>query len=71
MTRDERRAELLHINWMRRLQLMGITSAIARWGDEELMVPWDALSERAKNWNIDGIRNSDATAELVDDPKEC
>lgn len=59
------RAEVIHMSWVRRLQHEGVSSRLSHWG-EELMVPWDKLSDRAKRWNIDGVQDHDAAIELFD-----
>lgn len=61
----QERAEVVHLAWMRRLQRAGVTSRLSYWG-EELMRPWSELSERARQWNIDGVEDHDAAIELFD-----
>lgn len=59
------RAQIIHLAWVARLRREGVASRLSHWG-EELMVPWEQLTERARQWNIDGVEDHDAAVELFD-----
>lgn len=44
-------ARAQHERYLRKHRAEGVTTRMAPWGNDELMVEWEQLSERAKDYN--------------------
>ena len=51
----DRVAPCVHQLWIERLTSEGATSRVSHWG-EEMMRPWQELSEQAREYNRDMVR---------------
>jgi hypothetical protein len=51
----EETAREIHEAWRKTLRRQGVKSRASYWG-EELLVPWEKLSERAKDLNRNMVR---------------
>jgi hypothetical protein len=51
----EKVSELVHADWVNKKLAEGVTSRMATWG-EELVLPYDELSDKAKQLDRDTVK---------------